>query len=88
MPKIDYPKVIDDIAGPVTLGESRESRISIAARRLGLPFRKTRALYYREITDPKTSVHLKFEEFVQSLSPWSDMAERLARLEKSQGRAA
>ena len=44
------------VAGPREWSDTRESWIARAARRAGVPFRTARAVFYREIRDPKWSV--------------------------------
>lgn len=44
------------VAGPREWCDTRESWIARAARRAGVPFRTARAIFYREIRDPKWSI--------------------------------
>lgn len=56
MRSIDWQTEIGAIAGPMQIGDTRESWLSRAARRSGATFRQIKALYYGESADPRTSV--------------------------------
>ena len=54
MSATDWPVEIEAIAGPY--GGNRKGWLASAARRAGTSFRQVKALYYRETTDPRSSV--------------------------------
>jgi len=51
---VDWREEICCVAGPYT--GNRKGWLSEAARKVGVSYRQLRALWYREITDPKFSV--------------------------------
>lgn len=53
---LDWAGQIGVIAGPYQSSDTRESWLARAARKAGITHRQCKALYYGEITDPKTSV--------------------------------
>ena len=57
MPKVlSWHTEIEIIAGPMQAGDTKESWLARAARKAGISYRQCKALYYREMTDPKHSV--------------------------------
>lgn len=88
VPQINYREAIERLAGPPSHGETKERRISNAARKLKLPFRTVRRIYYREILDPKTSIHLAFEALEQPADLVSRLEARIDRLEAGRGGAS
>ena len=53
---LDWSSQIDVIAGPMQIGDTRESWMARAARKSGATYRQVKALYYGEINDPKFSL--------------------------------
>ena len=65
------------IAGVYLPDDTRESWLARAARRAGITFRQCRALYYREVTDPRHSVATKINRAAdQAREQAADLASR------------
>jgi hypothetical protein len=53
---LDWASQIEVIGGPMGFGDTRESWLARVARKSGATFRQIKALYYREVNDPKFSL--------------------------------
>ncbi len=54
--------LVEAVAGPRTITDSRESWLRRAARLAGTTYRQAKALFYSEITDPHHPTVTKFKE--------------------------
>lgn len=55
-------ELVEAVAGPRTINDSRESWLRRAARMAGTTYRQAKALFYSEITDPHHPTITKFKE--------------------------
>lgn len=55
-------ELVEAVAGPRTINDSRESWLRRAARMAGTSYRQAKALFYSEITDPYHPTVTKFKE--------------------------
>ncbi len=53
---LNWQPYIQEIAGPMTSHDTRESWLARAARKSRISYRQVRALWYGQTTDPRTSV--------------------------------
>lgn len=55
-------ELVEAVAGPRTINDSRESWLRRAARLAGTTYRQAKALFYEEIADPHHPTITKFKE--------------------------
>jgi hypothetical protein len=55
-------ELVEAVAGPRTINDSRESWLRRAARLAGTSYRQAKSLFYSEITDPHHPTVTKFKE--------------------------
>ena len=55
----DWPRLIEDIAGPMRANETRERWLDRAARKSRLSYRQIKSLYYGQSKDPRTSTAVR-----------------------------
>jgi hypothetical protein len=55
----DWPRLIEDIAGPMRSNETRERWLDRAARKSQLSYRQVKSLYYGQCKDPRTSITVR-----------------------------
>lgn len=55
---LDWQAFIGQVAGPMQVGDTRESWLARAARKSRVSYRQIKALWYGQTTDPRTSTAL------------------------------
>lgn len=82
MTAVCWRNCIEVIAGPRRWEDTRESWLSRAARKAGVPYRQIKSLYYGESDDPKYSVGTKLvvaaQEARQRATALADTYEQIA----------